>query len=87
MSLLTRLNDTQYRFLHAIRHPGALDVGRRPGTAKDFSALNGGRHALPSQKRDRGSLLSMVIRMTKADVEECGRRVFSLIPPVGITTG
>ncbi|TML35439.1 MAG: PPOX class F420-dependent oxidoreductase [Actinobacteria bacterium] len=46
MSLLTRLNDTQYRFLHAIRHPGALDVGRRPGTAKDFSALNGGRHAL-----------------------------------------
>ena len=46
MSLLTRLNDTQYRFLHAIRHPGALDVGRRPGTAKDFSALNGGRHVL-----------------------------------------
>src|SRR5207244_3993462 len=46
MSLLTRLNDTQYRFLHAIRHPGELDVGRRPGTAKDFSALNGGRHVL-----------------------------------------
>jgi uncharacterized protein len=46
LTLLERFNDTQYRFLDAIRHKQALDAARSPGTASDFSHFRGERVAL-----------------------------------------
>lgn len=43
-----------------------------------------GRHRILTE-RSTGSEFYAIIRMTRADVEEAGRRVFQVIPPAGIS--
>lgn len=45
-----------------------------------------GREHFPRRKRERGSVVEAVIRMTRADYDEACQLMRMLIPPVGMTT-